>query len=136
MGVYWGSKFVAFLPKDVFESKVVQVDLKPDGVSGTSDTLYVPVNEGDVLHGHEQFDCVDRAKCAVKRHILLRTGSEIQSLLWAIEDARQEIELIRMTEEKSNNNANRIQSKKDSISTFEADLKTFRALRRAKVSIE
>lgn len=135
MGAYWGSKYVAYLPKEIFESKVVQVDLKPNGVSGTSDKLFVPINEDDTLYGYDQFDSSDKATCAVKRHILLKTGSDIQALLWAIEDAKQEIELIKMTEEKSQENAKRIQSKEESISTFEADLKALRKLRRAKISV-
>lgn len=135
MGAYWGSKYVAYLPKDVFKSKVVQVDLKPNGVSGTSDSLYVPIND-DALHGHQQFDCVLKAKLEVKRHILLTTGSKVQELLWAIEDTKQEIELIKMTEDKSEENTRRIQRKTESISTFQAYLKTLRKLRRAKINVE
>ena len=135
MGAYWGSKYVAYLPKNVFESKVVQVDLKPDGISGTSDKLFVPINEGDDLYGHEQFDCADKAKRAVKQHILLKTGYDIQALLWAIEDTKQQIEFIKLTEEKSEVNTKRIQTKEDSIPTFQADLKALRKLRRAKISV-
>ena len=136
MGAYWGCKYIAFLPKDLLQAKVVQVDLKPCGVNITSDELHVAIGEKVELKGHAQFNQIKDAKLEVRRHILTKTHDKICELLCAIECAKHDIEIIKLTEIIDIDNEARIKNKEEQIVDFSGDLKRLRKLRKAKITVD
>lgn len=141
MGAYWGSRFVSVLSKDLSKARVVEVDLKPDGLrngSGepTSDQLYLPITEDSELYGHPHFDDKSRAQTEVRKHILLKSSDDLCELVVALEMTKHEMEYILAFESDIEGSAQRIESKREDIAMYENKIKALRKLRRAKVRID
>lgn len=132
MGAYWGSCYVA-VTTDLETSRVEQMDLKPDGVDGTSDKVSCSIP--DHLEKYEVFDDSALAKQVVRRHIWLIANEQILELVAGIEHAKLQREFIRDIEPASDDNQRRVDALTDSLAQMTAELKRVRGIKRAPIRV-
>lgn len=132
MGAYWGSRYVA-VTADIETSRVEQVDLRPIGVSGTSDDLACPLPEH--LEGYRSFEYESHAEAVVRRHLWRVTQEKIVELVAAIENTKLTREHIRELEPSDDANQSRIQALTEDMADMTAELKRVRGYRRSRVRV-
>lgn len=132
MGAYWGSRWFAVMD-DPKTARVEQVDLKPDGVVGTSDRVFCPTPPE--LEGCKSYESESDAVRAVKRRILTLTENKIVELVCAIELAKLRIEENRLLKDKSEHAQNTDNNDRLGIEEWTEELKELRQLRRSKVKV-
>lgn len=132
MGAYWGSRYVA-VTAELETSRVEQVDLRPIGVSGTSDDLICPVPEH--LEGYQLFDHPYHAEKAVRRHIWCVANEQILELVAGLEYAKLRREFIRDIEPESEENQRSIEALTASMAEMTEELKRVRGIKRARIRV-
>jgi len=132
MGAYWGSRWFAVLG-DLKTARVEQVDLRPDGVVGTSDRVICPTPPE--LAGCRSFESEADAVKVVREHILDRTEHEILELVCAIEMSKLKIEENRLLKNRSEYSRNSDRNARLDIEAMAEKLKRLRQLRRSKVAV-
>lgn len=132
MSAYWGSRWFAVMD-DPKTARVEQVDLKPNGVVGTSDRVFCPTPPG--LEGCKPYESESDAVRAVKRRILTLTENKIVELVCAIELAKLRIEENRLLKDKSEHAQNTDKNDRLGIEEWTEELKELRQLRRSKVTV-
>ena len=132
MATYWGSRYVA-VTADLENSRIEQVDLRPFGVSGTSDDLLCPVPEH--LDGCEIFDHLGPAEQVVRKHIFTAAKDKIVELVAGIEHTKLTREIIRDLEPATDANQRHIDALTDSMAEMTAELKKVRAIKRSRIRV-
>lgn len=140
MGMFFGNRFYAYTPEDIFQSKVVMVSLMPAPLSsGVSDSCYAPLQAHEEhLSQYRHYDSAAEAKVAVKRIILQRTVDLIAECVVAIEYAKNDIDVCRLviSDGSPNSKDARIAARREDIAQMQTEIKALRKLRRQSVRVE
>jgi|SRR5690554_206116 len=132
MGASWGSKWYSVLDNDPAKCRVEMVDCRP-GPIGTGDDPWVPLP--DHLSGCQEFSSEAVAVSAVRAHVLRVTQEKILELVVAVELLKLKMQRLRLLEPKSSARDGEILRLKREADELTAELKYWRALRRAKIPV-
>lgn len=134
MGMYHGSRFFAVLDDDVFQSRVVGVELKPTGEAGSfkHEPVFLPVS--DEIGCYRNFENEKDAVTEVRKYIFSKTEDMILQTVVALEHCILKKERARVFDKGEDKDRKIVLFTEEAESHKEA-LKKLKKLRREKVSV-